>query len=282
MALDYTLLNTKGLNGEGVAQLIDLFLQNYSSDIKINVLSTDLVKDTTNADNIFYYYDIDLTEYYNRVNGNLNIPSMVKECWDVTTGEEALGTLKQIDEKTLRYVTYDNTSDVLITLRNSIPNGNVEVLSNSQFTTMNFEINGDGVNNSWTFTHGKNTRSIIAKVLDENFYEDTTFNISYPTLDTIKIESTSVLPVGKNFTLDILVQKDEGMITYDITGDDSTTEWTFTHGKKTRNLFVRILDSTTYEEVKFGVSYPTLDTIKIESTNALGTGNNFIVNVFKR
>ena len=40
MALDYTLLNTKGLNGEGVAQLIDLFLQNYSSDIKINVLCT--------------------------------------------------------------------------------------------------------------------------------------------------------------------------------------------------------------------------------------------------
>ena len=72
------------------------------------------------------------------------------------------------------------------------------------------------------------------------------------------------------------------MITYDITGDDSTTEWTFTHGKKTRNLFVRILDGTTYEEVDFGVSYPTLDTIKVESTNALGTGNNFIVNVFKR
>lgn len=282
MALDYTLLNTKGLNGEGVAQLIDLFLQNYSSDIKINVLSTDLVKDTTNTDDMFYYYDIDLTEYYDKVNGNLNIPSMVKECWDVTTGENALGTLKQVDDKTLKYVTYDNTSDVLITLRNSIPNGNVEVLSNSQFTTMNFEINGDDTSTEWTFTHGKNTRNIISKILDNNYYEDNSFKISYPTLDTIKVESTTPLGSGNDFTLNLLVQKDEGMITYDITGDDSTTEWTFTHGKKTRNLFVRILDSTTYEEVGFGVSYPTLDTIKIESTNALGTGNNFIVNVFKR
>lgn len=282
MALDYTLLNQKGLNGEGLATLIDLFLANYSSDIKVNILSTDLTKDTTDSDNIFYYYDIDLTEYYDRVNGSLNIPSMVKECWDITTGENALGTLKQVDEKTLRYITYDNTSDVLITLRNSIPNGNVEVLSNSQFTTMNFEINGDNTSTEWTFTHGKNTRNIISKILDNNYYEDNSFKISYPTLDTIKVESTTPLGSGKDFTLNLLVQKDEGMITYDITGDDSTTEWTFTHGKKTRNLFVRVLDSTTYEEVDFGVSYPTLDTLKIESTNALGTGNNFIVNVFKR
>ena len=282
MALDYTLLNQKGLNGEGLATLIDLFLANYSSDIKVNILSTDLTKDTTDSDNIFYYYDIDLTEYYDRVNGSLNIPSMVKECWDMTTGENALGTLKQIDEKTLKYVTYDNTSDVLITLRNSIPNGNVEVLSNSQFTTMNFEINGDDTSTEWTFTHGKNTRNIISKILDNNYYEDNSFKISYPTLDTIKVESTAPLGSGNDFTLNLLVQKDEGMITYDITGDDSTTEWTFTHGKKTRNLFVRILNSTTYEEVGFGVSYPTLDTIKVESTNALGTGNNFIVNVFKR
>lgn len=65
---------------------------------------------------------------------------------------------------------------------------------------------------------------------------------------------------------------------FDVIGDDSTTSFTFNHGKGTRNVMVQVFrDEEPYNTVHPGIGRPTTDTIEIVFEIPPVTGENFKV-----
>jgi|GEM_PF-3762267 len=62
---------------------------------------------------------------------------------------------------------------------------------------------------------------------------------------------------------------------FQIVGNDSDLEFTFTHGLNTRSIIKSIVNNNTGIVEEMGVEYPTVNTVNVFVGNPLGVGNDF-------
>ncbi|MDR1872037.1 MAG: hypothetical protein LBS60_09020 [Deltaproteobacteria bacterium] len=66
-------------------------------------------------------------------------------------------------------------------------------------------------------------------------------------------------------------------LTFPVTGDGSTTEFTFNHGWNTRNVLVNVIDQTTFADIYVAVSRPSDNAVKIEFAKAPSSSDSYMV-----